>query len=462
LGSRATDILLALIEAKGELVAQDSLIARVWPDTVVDEGALRVHISSARKILGDGVDGAQYIINERGRGYRFIARVTGDVLTPSNATSHTSHKHNLPGQISQALGRTDIIQKLAAQLTERRCLTIAGPGGIGKTTVAIAVAHRYLEQNPGPVCFVDLASLSDTTSVVHALAAALDIPFSAHYPMSTTVARMGDGPRLLVLDNCEHLIEQVAPLAERILQDARAVQLLITSREPLRAEGEWIHRLSTLSIPAANTRMTLEETAEFPAVRLFIDRATAVRDDFAFTHENRDAVCDICRQLDGIPLAIEFAAARADWLSPQAIADRLDSRFKLLTKGRRAALPRHQTLEATLDWNFDQLTPCAKAVLRRTSLFKTSFNTSAMIAIGSCSSFDESRVFSTASDLVAKSLLTCDVSMGDTQYRYLDTTRYYGLEQLLRSGEDNFARRKHAQYCRDLFEETQKAWDGNA
>ncbi|WP_397448232.1 ATP-binding protein [Pseudomonas sp. NA-150] len=462
LGSRATDILLALIEAKGELVSRDALIARVWPDTVVDEGALRVHVSSARKVLGDGVDGAQYITNEPGRGYRFIARVTGAMLAPSNASSHALPEHNLPGQISQVLGRTDIVQKLAAQLSERRCLTIAGPGGIGKTTVAIAIAHLFLEQNIGPVCFVDLAPLSDTSSVVDALAASLRIPIAGRDAMNTIIAEIAEGPRLLLLDNCEHLIEQVAPLTERLLQDTRSVQLLITSREPLRAEGEWIHRLATLAMPAAKATMTLEETADFPAVRLFIDRATAVRDDFVLSHENRDAVCDICRQLDGIPLAIEFAAARVDWLSAQAIADHLDSRFKILTKGRRTALPRHQTLEATLDWSFDQLTLCAKAVLRRTSLFKTSFNTSAMIAVGTCHVFDESAVFNTASDLVAKSLLTCDLSKGETQYRYLDTTRHYGLERLSRSGEDHFAKRKHAQYCRDLFVETQKAWDGNA
>lgn len=463
LGRRATDILVALVEARGELVSRDALIARVWPDTVVDEGALRVHLSAVRKVLGDGTEGIQYISNEPGRGYRFVATVTRSQSSePQVASWATDTGHNLPGQITRILGRADIIERLLKQLLDRRCLTVAGPGGIGKTTVAIALAHRFVADSFGRACFVDLAPLSDASSVPSALATALGIPLSGHDPVKEIVASLGDEPLLLLLDNCEHLIEPVATLVEKLLQEAPGIRMLVTSREPLRAAGEWIHRLASLPTPTAGMQVSAEQALSFPAIRLFVDRATAVRDNFQLDERNVSAVCDICLRLDGIPLAIEFAAARADWLDVQAIAEHLDARFKLLTKGRRTALPRHQTLRATLDWSYDLLDSRSQAVLRSISLFRTSFDMTAMLSVAACTSLDEVEILEAASDLVAKSLLTCDVSAGDAQYRLLDTTRYYGMELLEASGVANAAKLRHASYCGDLFVETEQAWDGDA
>lgn len=463
LGSRATDILVALVEGRGELVSRDTLLAKVWPDMVVDEGALRVHMSAVRKVLGDGTEGIQYISNEPGRGYRFIAVVSHSQSSTAQAEVGTTETvHNLPGQITRILGRADIIERLLKQLHDRRCLTVAGPGGIGKTTVAIALAHRFVTDNSGRACFVDLAPLSEASSVASALATALGIPLSGPDPVKEIVASLGDEPLLLLLDNCEHLIEPVAMLVEKLLQDAPAVRMLVTSREPLRAAGEWIHRLASLPTPAAGMQVNVEQALSFPAVRLFVDRAMAVRDDFQLHDQNVKAVCEICLRLDGIPLALEFAAARADWLDVHAIAEHLDARFKLLTKGRRTALPRHQTLRATLDWSYDFLDSRSQAVLRSISLFRTGFDIKAMMSVASCTGLDEVEIFDAASDLVAKSLLTCDVSAGEAHYRLLDTTRYYGMELLEASGVANAAKLRHAQYCCDLFVETEQAWDGDA
>ena len=452
LGSRATDILVALVEANGELVSRDALIAKVWPDTVVDEGALRVHLSGLRKALGEGAEGVQYIGNEPGRGYKLLtAVIRAHSLEKHSANPPLAPGHNLPGQTAHVLGRGDVIDRLLAQLLDRRCLTIAGPGGIGKTTVAIALAHQFISKQHGRVCFVDFAPLLEPSAVVGALATALDVSLSSEDTLRQVVSTLGAGPLLLVFDNCEHLIEPIACLVEKLLQDASEIRLLITSREPLRVEGEWIHRLAALATPSLGAVTDVAQALEFSAVQLFVEQAMAARDDFVLDENNLAAVCDICRRLDGLPLAIEFAAARVGWLDVHTIAAHLDARFKLFTKGRRNALPRHQTLKATLDWSYDLLSLRSRAVLRRIALFRTGFDRPALINVATCSQIDELEIMDAASDLIAKSLLTCDFTSGEATYRLLDTTRYYGLDHLDACGEGEEFRLRHAQYCLELF-----------
>lgn len=461
LGKRATDILAALVQAPGQLLGRDALLALVWPNSVVDEGALRVHLSSLRKALGDGLDGMHYISNEPGRGYRFVAPVERSAQSVTHSHAADAPQHNLPGQISRVLGRDDIIVRLLAQLEARRCLTVSGPGGLGKTTVALAIAHRFVAAG-GRAVFVDFAPLSDPARVAGALAAALGVAQAGADPLQEVIQALGQDTVLLLLDNCEHMVEALAPVAERLLRESSGAHLLATSREPLRAVGEWIHRLATLDAPAAGSEPDAEEAGAYAAVRLFVERATAVRPGFTLTAANLDAVCNICRSLDGIPLAIEFAAARAGQLEVTEIADKLDARFNLLTQGSGSALPRQQTLRATLDWSYDLLTPNAQTVLRHIALFRTSFDMAAMLAVAADEALDQRAVFDAAADLVAKSLLNCDLRSGQAQFRLLDTTRYYGIDRLAESAGAQAARRRHALYCTALFTESQDAWDGNA
>lgn len=466
MGSRATDILATLIQAPGALLSKDTLLTEVWPDSVVDEGALRVHMSAVRKALGTGPGNVDYISNEPGRGYRFCAPVTrifSDAPPDAPAQEDLPLVHNLPSQITRVLGRDDIIDRLLSQLEARRCLTISGPGGLGKTTVALAIAHRFVEAHTGRACFVDFAPLSDPARVAGALATALGITSLSADPVQDIITALGDETVLLLLDNCEHMVVPLAPIAERLLRAAPGAHLLATSREPLRANGEWIHRLATLDTPAADARLSIVEAAAFPAMRLFIERAQAVRQDFVLDAGNVDAVGQICRSLDGIPLAIEFAAARADWLDAHAIAAHLDARFNLLTKGRRTVLPRQQTLRATLDWSYDLLEPDGQALLRRVALFRTSFDMAAILAVATDGDLDDIACFDAAAELVSKSLLNCDMRGGATIYRLLDTTRYYGVDRLHENAlEEHAARKRHALYCVALFTESQDAWDGNA
>lgn len=479
LGSRALDILVTLVERAGDLLTRDELITQVWGSVSVDDSALRVHLSALRKALGDGVDGARYIVNETGRGYRFVAPVTR-LAGPADAgaaagtgrTAAPARFPALPAPLGRIIGRADVVEGLAALIPERRFLTIAGPGGIGKTTVALAVAHHVRATTATPVCFVDFAPVSDPGLVANTLAATLGVPLSSADPVQELVAALRDETLLLLFDNCEHLVEALAPVVERLLQGAPSLRLLATSRETLRAEGEWVHRLGALPVPPAGT-VAAGDAARYAAIDLFVERATALRDSFALTDANQGAVVDICRRLDGIPLAIELAAARVDQMDVHALAARLDDRFTLLTKGRRTALPRHKTLRAMLDWSYDMLAPTEQRVLQRLSVFRAAFDMQAVLAVAVCPAIDDLAVFDAITELVAKSLLSVetpgDVPGGNgngggdaTRYRLLDTTRYYALDRLAAGAEASAVRRRHALYCCGLFADPETVWEGKA
>ena len=254
LGSRALDILITLVESAGETIGKDLLIARTWPDTVVDEGALRVHVAALRKALGDGRAGKRYIVNNPGRGYSFAAPVAREQRQPAIApTNGTAVRGNLPALLTRIVGRDDIIAALAAQLAQRRFLTIVGPGGIGKTTVAIAVAESVSASFDDGVWFVGLASLPDPDLVASALSTVLGISLPGVNPISGLAAWLRDKCALIVLDSCEHVIGAAAAIAETIFKAAARVSILATSREPLRAEGEWLRRLTSLELPPRGT-----------------------------------------------------------------------------------------------------------------------------------------------------------------------------------------------------------------
>lgn len=459
LGSRAMDILLALVDAGGGLLSKDALIARVWPGATVDESTLRVHIAALRKAIGDGKDGVRYIVNEQSRGYRFVAPITG---AAPPATPPPVVDDRLPGPSGRMVGRQAIVASLAELMPERRLITISGPGGIGKTTVAVAVAEALMASRGYRALFVDLAPISDPARVASALAARLNVALSGGDPLPDLIARLREAPALIILDNCEHVVDAAADLAEAIHRDAPLVHVLATSREPLRVDGEWVHRLQTLPSPGADNALSAEAAAGFAAVQLFVERARAANDAFALTDGNARAVAEICRRLDGMPLALELAAARIDMMGPEDLAAHLDDRFSLLTNGRRTALPRQQTLRATLDWSYGLLPTEDQTVLKRLGVFAGPFSLDSARAVASCEIIDRFKVLEIVAGLAGKSLLAVDTAGPTTLYRLLDTTRAYAREKLDQGADAQRTARNHAEHCCTQFTDTDNAWEGRA
>ena len=449
LGSRALDILITLVEQAGETISREQLIAHAWPDTVVDDGALRVHVAALRKALGDGRAGRRYVANNPGRGYAFVAPVTREHPPPATAAPDgTAEAGNLPALLTRVVGRDDVIAALATQLVRRRFLTIVGPGGIGKTTVAVAVAGAVRASYKDGARFVGLASLSDPELVPSALGAALGMPASGANPVQGLSAWLRDKTVLIVLDSCEHVVDAAATLAEAVLKAAPGVSILTTSREPLRAEGETLHRLAALELPVNSVDLTADDALGYSAIQLFSERARAAVDGFGVADADVPAVLEICRRLDGIPLALELAAARVGVFGLRDLAAHLDDRFHVLTSGRRTALPRHQTLGAVLDWSYQLLPEEERAALRRLSVFAGNFPLEAAAAVADPGSFE---IVDEIANLVGKSLVAADPRGEVSQYRLLDTTRLYALEKLKSSGQFPRVARSHAEYYLAVF-----------
>ena len=460
LGSRALDILVTLVERAGETIHKDQLIARTWPDTVVDEGALRAHVAALRKALGDGQAGKRYIANNSGRGYSFVAPVTRERQQPATAPPDRAVVGgNLPALLTRIVGRDDIIAALAAQLTHRRFLTIVGPGGIGKTTVAVAVAEKVSASYEDGVRFVGLASLLDPGLVPSALSTVLGISLPGVDPVSGLAGWLRDKHALIVLDSCEHVIGAVAVIAEAILKAAARVSVLATSREPLRAEGEWLHRLPSLELPPRSDDLTPDGALQYSAVQLFDERARAIMDGFALDGADIAPVIEICHRLDGMPLALELAAARVDVFGVKGLAARLDDRFAVLTGGRRTALPRHQTLRAAMDWSYELLPETEQLILRHLAVFRGDFTIDAAAAVTTDDRIGSADVFEAIANLAAKSLISTDITSDVTYHRLLDTTRAYALEKPNQSGERERLARRHAEYYRGLFEQAEPEWN---
>lgn len=452
IGTRALDILTTLVERAGDVVSKDELIRRAWPKVFVEEGNLRTQMAILRKALRDGAAGARYIVTVPGRGYRFVASVSGSAERAAPATSARKPRAqaHVPTRLTRVIGRDDNISEVAGRLSQRRFTTIVGPGGIGKTTVALAVAEQQAGFYEDGTCFMDLASLVDPSTLPGTLASKLGVSVGAGDIVPQLADHLRDKHLLLVLDSCEKVVEAAAVLAEKLLKETLALHILATSREPLRAEGETIYRLSPLTIPLASERLSAKEALAFSAVELFVERASSV-DTFALIDEDAPIVADICRQLDGIALAIELAAVRVSALGVKGIAVYLKDRFRLLTRGRRTALPRHRTLEAALDWSYEMLPQREQATLRRLAVFPGHFALNAARAIVADEDNERDQVLDVVDDLVSKSLISTDVG-AERQYRLLDTTRAYAAKKLAESGEVDQIARRHATYCLSLFE----------
>jgi predicted ATPase/DNA-binding winged helix-turn-helix (wHTH) protein len=464
LGNRAFDLLIALAERAGDVVGKEEVIERVWPDTYVEETNLRVHIAALRKILGDGGAGERFISTVPGRGYSFVAQVARrqDAAAAAGAVDTPQAVHNLPAPLTRTIGRDQVVGLIAAQLPRRRFVTIVGPGGIGKTTVALAVAGNLVGTYADRVCFVDLAPLADARLVPTAFAAVLGVAPGAGDPLPGLLAHLRNKSMLVVLDNCEHVIESAAALAEGIRAGAPEVHVLATSREPFRAAGEWVHRLSTLAVPRHPVRLSRADALAFSAVELFAERATAALDTFELTDGNVGTVCDICRRLDGIPLAIELAAVHVELFGLREFAARLSDCFSLLTAGRRTALPRHRTLQATLDWSHGLLSVTEQIVFRRLARMAGAFTMASAVAVTAGDGVAASDVPEVMAGLITKSLVATDVGGDAIQYRLLETTRTYAAEKLARSDDAAPVARRYAIYFRDLMRRGEAEWKAEA
>jgi predicted ATPase/DNA-binding winged helix-turn-helix (wHTH) protein len=448
LGGRALDLLIFLVSRPGEVVTKKELIDHAWPNAIVEEGSLRVHVAAIRKALGDGKFGNRYIANIQGRGYSFVGSVVG--LDDSNGSiSQTSPA--LPARLSRMIGRELAVDTISAQLVAGRFVSIVGAGGIGKTTVAVSIGRRLLEEFDDLVHFIDLGSLKDPLLVASATNLALGLPINERDPVPGLIAALQHRRMLLVFDSCEHVVETASVLAEHIFNEAPQVHILTTSREALNVEGEQVHRLAPLECPSEGAQLTAEEALAFPAVQLFVERATANQARLAFGDADAPVVTEICRKLDGIPLAIELAAGRVSAYGIRKVATLLDQRIGLLWGGRRTALPRHRTLTATLDWSYNLLQELEQTILRRLSVFAGIFTLEAARSVAEGNDVDDAQIISAMVGLVTKSLVAADTSDATTHFRLLDTTRAYASQKLVETGEADRIAYRHAFYYRELL-----------
>jgi predicted ATPase/DNA-binding winged helix-turn-helix (wHTH) protein len=462
LGGRTLDILIALVSRPNEVVSKRDLLAQVWPDVTVEEGSLRFHIANLRKALGDGKDGARYITNVPGRGYCFVAPIArvGDQNNeaPAGATADGFPYANLPSRLSRMVGREQDVLVLSSELSVKRFVSIVGSGGVGKTTVAVAVGHDLVDAFAGAVLFVDLGMLNDPKLVGTAIASMLGLTVQSDDATPNLIAYLRDKRILLILDTCEHLVEAVAALATRIFVAAPQAHILATSREALRVEGEHVYKLEPLGVPPDDAALTAATAQSFPAVALFVERAVASGAHLELNDRDAAIIAGICRTLDGVALAIELAARRVEAFGLQQTAALLDQRLTLLWLGRRTAPARQKTLQATLDWSYELLSDVERVVLRRLAVFIGHFTMDAALAVVTSPSIDQEVVFGAIDSLVAKSMVATRPIGAMMRYRLLDTTRAYALDIRLDDADAAELAMRHAAYYRRWLEQTGTEW----
>lgn len=461
LGARALDILVVLVSRSNQAVGKAELMAEVWPDTIVGEGSLRFHMSSLRKALGDGEGGARYISTLAGRGYCFVAPVTRSKGPGEGAVAITASARAtfLPTRSARMVGREEDVGDISSALAASRFVTIVGPGGVGKTTVAVAVAHDLMPAFDGAVLFVDFGVLSDSRMVPASVASMLGLSIQSDDPVPSLIAFLRQRRVLVVLDNCEHVIDDAARFVARLLLAAPGLHILATSREPLRVEDERVYRLSPLGVPPDDALLTADATLRFPAAKLFVERATASGARLDLTDSNAAVVAGICRKLDGMALAIELAAGRVEAYGLGQIATLLDQRFTLLWPGQRTAPARQKTLQATLEWSFGLLSEAERVVFRDLAVFVGSFTLEAALAVVTNDTVDAAWVFGAIDSLVEKSMIMALPTGAMMRYRLLDTARAFALQLDVDRTERAALAARHARHSLRWLE--QFAEDGN-
>jgi predicted ATPase/DNA-binding winged helix-turn-helix (wHTH) protein len=442
LGDRALDILTYLADRPGEVIAKQELMDHVWSDVTVEEGSLRVHVAAIRKALGDGQFGNRYIANIKGRGYSFVGTVVPLAGGTENRNAKFSPQGRLPLRPSMMIGRETVVSEVSDKLRNERFVTLLGPGGIGKTTIALAVGRAVAEEFTGKVHFIDLESLTNPRHVAGAVAASLGVALKWNDPSLELVDLVRSRKLLIILDSCEHVIDTVALLAEQLYQESEQIHILTTSRELLKVRGEHCCRVLPLDFPPDGSEQTANAVLRYPAVQLLARRVAASAGGFVLTDEEAPFVAEMCRKLDGIPLAIELAAGQVAALGLKNTAARLE----LLSLAHRSAVARHQTLKATLDWSYNLLSDGERIVLRRVAPFVGHFTLDGARYVAGELGGGTGEIFDAIAGLVEKSLIATRIDEAQAQYWLLDTTRAYALEKLEEHAEVDVVLRRHAQY----------------
>jgi predicted ATPase/DNA-binding winged helix-turn-helix (wHTH) protein len=449
LSSRAFDILVHLVAHAGCAVPKERLIEHVWPSTIVEDVNLRVQMSSLRKALADGGRGTPCIERVPGEGYRFVAPVTAiapgrdQQPLPAPAAGRIHAEESVAWLTPWArplLGRADAIDALVRALPQRRLCTIAGPAGVGKSMVAREVAGRLASGYGARVCLVDLDAVGAACSIPQAVASALGLAWQAADGMAVLLRELRRRRTLLLLDACEARLRETAALAAQWLLQLPELWMLAASREPLGARGESLHYLAPLALPANTAGLSAQAALAHPAIALFCERARLRCSGFVLRDRDVPALVELCRRLDGLPLAIELAAARIELFSVDEILAQMDYRFNLLADGRRTGHGRHRSMWDALDWSFRRLPIQERMALRRLSVFARCFDLASAVDAVDCVFLPRQTVPQVLDSLVSKSLLMAVPARAPyppaPRYRLLESTRAYAHAQFLASGDE--------------------------
>jgi len=458
LGARAVAVLSALVSRAGEYVSKAEIIDFAWPGRVVEEANLAVQISAIRRVLAGVSGGDGWIETLARRGYRFAGPVTQVVGRASATAAAIDRKRtNLPQVLTSFVGREKEIAEIKRLLPTTRLLTLTGPGGIGKTRLALQCSSEILDAYRDGIWFVDLAPLVDSALVPGSVAQLFGVKESAGQSLLGTLCGYLRGRELLlVLDNCEHLLPACADLAEALVRDTARVSVIATSREALHVATERVFPVSELPLPDPKTDPGTIARAD--AARLFVDRARQHRSRFDLEETRAQAVAEICVRLDGNPLALELAAARVAVLPVEEIVRMLGQRFRLLTGGSRDDLPRQQTLRAMIDWSYELLDDAEQKLFARLSVFAGGWTIAAAKVVGEGEGIASDDVVYLLIALIEKSLVVADED-GD-RYRMLETVREYARERLHGSGMEDAVRRRHRDHFLALAEEAEPKVSG--
>jgi|HubBroStandDraft_4_1064222.scaffolds.fasta_scaffold00715_5 predicted ATPase/DNA-binding XRE family transcriptional regulator len=416
--------------------------------------ARALQLSPEREALLEGAIAVAHSPRRRRR----IEALQPSLLRIVRRDTLATRRHNLPQPVTSFVARQDEIRELTALLGEHRLLTIVGAGGVGKTRIAVQLGSELLEACPDGVWLIDLAPLADQALVASAVLTALYLPATAGSALGVLTAYLKTRRLVLIMDNCEHVAAGASEVATSIAQACSEVRVLSTSREALQIPGEQVYRLPSLAVPP-DSRADAQNVLSYGAVTLFIDRAVGANSQFALTADNARDVGEICRRLDGIPLAIELAAARVKVLAPRQIAERLDQRFRLLTDGNARTLPRHQTMTALIDWSYDLLTPREQRFFESLSVFAGGCTLDAATGICTADGEDDLDVVDLITSLVSKSLLVAELAGNEQRYYLLESARQYAREKLVARGEECVLARRHALFYVELAEQRQCEWD---
>lgn len=456
LGGRAFEILELLVRSAGKVVTKQEVMRSVWPGATVSENTVHVHVSAIRVALGSD---RELLKTVTGRGYRLIGEwdelheeVPRQTARAAVGGVRSARVSNLPAAVSELIGRRAAIEHLRDVASAYRVVTLVGLGGVGKTRLAIELARTLVQNFSSGVWIVDLAPISDEHHVMTTVHAALNLTVTAERITAEAIAHaLADNEMLVVLDNCEHVIDEVAHLTEVIVRTCPRLTILATSREVLRVEGEHVFRVPPLDVPS-DEHADQSIVAQSGAVALFLARMEAADRLFSPGTDDLLMVAELCRRLDGLPLAIELTAAHTATLGLTELLSRFARRLELPGGGRRTAHPRHRTLSATLDWSYRLLSDPERTVFKYVSVFRGGFTLDAAVAVANGTGLSPQTVTNSVANLVSKSLITIGDSADSSRFRLLESTREYANGKLEESAEGHKARCAHAAYYRDLFQ----------